>query len=424
MIKLFDFQKKVLEQTANLSKVAFYLEMGLGKTFLGSEKIRILGEKVNLLVCQKSKIDDWKKHFGQNYNFEIFDLSRAEDFKNFIEQDSLFPARVGIINYDLIFRRKEILNLENFTLCLDESSKIQNYQACRTKFILKMKPKNVILLSGTPVSGKYENLWSQLKLLGFSLKHGEFLREFVNLIQIRQKEGFYIKIVNKQKPYRNFDKLMQIFKEYGAVFMKSDEVFDLPKQNFITLRVNKEPFYETFKKTGYIRIEDEELSGDTIFSRRLYLRMICGHFNAQKLDAFRDLCESTGERLVVFYNFNAELFELDQIARNLKKAVSYVTGRVKDLSAYENTENSVIFVQYKAGAMGLNLQKANKIVYFTPTESCEEWMQSLKRVHRIGQNRPCFYYLMVCRDSIEEKIYGALKRGESYTDGLFRKDFN
>ena len=67
MIKLYDHQEKALEQTKEHNRVAYYLDMGLGKTFVGSEKMRILGENMNLVVCQKSKIKDWYNHFKTFY---------------------------------------------------------------------------------------------------------------------------------------------------------------------------------------------------------------------------------------------------------------------------------------------------------------------------------------------------------------------
>lgn len=60
---------------------------------------------------------------------------------------------------------KGIIKFRDFTLMLDESSMITNPTAKRTKFVHALEPENVILLSGTPTGGKYEKLWSQLKLL-------------------------------------------------------------------------------------------------------------------------------------------------------------------------------------------------------------------------------------------------------------------
>ena len=101
---------------------------------------------------------------------------------------------------------------------------------------------------------------------------------------------------------------------------------------------------------------------------------------------------------------------------------NYLRESEKDLTAYENSEDSVTLIQYQAGAMGLNLQKANKIVYFTPPLSSEIFEQSKKRIHRIGQERTCFYYYLICRSSIEEKIYRTLEMRKDYTERLFENE--
>ena len=93
---------------------------------------------------------------------------------------------------------------------------------------------------------------------------------------------------------------------------------------------------------------------------------------------------------------------------------------VKDLTAYETESYSVTLVQYQAGAMGLNLQKSNKIVYFSLTEESELFEQSKKRIHRIGQEKPCFYYLLICKNSIEDlEILPTLNVRKELTDDLF-----
>ena len=62
-MNFYKHQTQCLEQTAGLNRVAYYLDMGLGKTFVGAEKLFSLGRRVNLVICQKSKIADWKKNF-------------------------------------------------------------------------------------------------------------------------------------------------------------------------------------------------------------------------------------------------------------------------------------------------------------------------------------------------------------------------
>jgi len=420
-MQLFPHQEQVLNQTKDFNRVAYYLDMGLGKTFVGSEKMKQLETKLNILVCQKSKIDDWMEHFRKYYpTYDVEDLTKKNDFDCFMSTWDIDAGyMVGVINYDLLFRKSDFLQLYDFTLMLDESSTIQNEKAKRSKFILKMKPANVILLSGTPTSGKYENLWSQINMLGWDISNKTYNKQYVNWVK-SEHDGYIHNIVNKDNPYKNVDRLKRKMREHGAVFMKTEECFDLPEQNFIEIATLPHPNYKKFIKNRIINIEGIELVGDTNLTKLLYSRQLCGQYSTSKLQAFKDLCESTQDRLIVFYNYNAELAALKKIAKELERSISEVNGHVRDLNEYENEETSITFIQYQAGAMGLNLQKANKIIYFTLTDKSELFEQSKKRIHRIGQNMPCFYYLLICKNSIEEQILKALEERRDYTDELFK----
>lgn len=422
MINLYKHQQDALEQTKDLNRVAYYLDMGLGKTFVGSEKMIQLGERVNLIICQKSKIHDWMEHFWNEYSIEPYNLTYKKDFSDFMfySDRSEGDFMVGIINYELAWRRKDLLQLQDFTLMLDESSLIQNQKAKQSKFILKMNPKNVILLSGTPTAGKYENLWSQIHLLGWNISEAVYNRQYVNWTSV-DMGGFTHKIVDRDNPYKNVDRLKSKLREHGAVFMKTEECFDLPEQNFINQYVPTSKEYFKFMRDCIITIDDEELVGDTTLTKRLYARQLCGQYSQYKLDAFAELVQSTNDRLIVFYNFNAELDALIQIAEEHGKPVSQVNGHCKDLTAYEQENNSITFIQYQAGAMGLNLQKANKIIYFTLTDKSELFEQSKKRIHRIGQDKPCFYYILMCKGSVEEVILETLEMRKDFTDELFER---
>lgn len=420
MINFFAHQIQALELTKNCNKVAYFHDMGLGKTFTGAEKMVRLGARTNLLICQKSKIQDWTEHFLEHYStVYVYDLTKKSEMELFFT-DRNFSPKVGIINYELAWRRKELLDLHNFTLMLDESSLIQNRKAKQTKFILKLQPSNVILLSGTPTAGKYENLWTQAHLLGWNISERLFQNQYVNYKKMKLFNGQYINVVDKGNPYKNVERLKEKFREHGAVFLKTEECFDLPEQNFIEIKVSNSKEYRKFMKDSIVQVADCELVGDTNLTKRHYARQLCGIYSKDKLSAFRDLVDSTNDRLIVFYNFTEELNKMESVLP-LDRPYDIINGRMKTLDAYENHSDAVVFVQYQAGAMGLNLQKANKIVYFSPPERCELWMQSQKRIHRIGQKKPCYYYKLICKNSVEEQIYKALERGVDFTDELFRK---
>lgn len=425
-VQLYPHQVEALEETKDFNRVAYYLDMGLGKTFVGSEKMIQLGSTINLLVCQKSKVQDWVDHFESNYFLRLYpyDLTSKKGMEcYFYETINMnhqgFIPIVGVINYELAFRRPELLKLNHFTLMLDESSMITNPTAKRTKFIHKLNPDNVILLSGTPTGGKYEKLWSQLHLLGWSISKKLFLNQYTVTEKIDDGSGFKRNVI---VDYKNVDRLKLKLKQHGCVFMKTDEVFDLPEQVQIPVEVTNTKEFRYFMRNDLVTLSDgTELIGDTKLTKRMYARQLCGQYSKAKLSAFQDLIESTDDRLIVFYNFNEELAKMKSIVESIEKPVSIVNGSIKDLDAYETKSDSVTFVQYQAGAMGLNLQKSNKIIYFTLPQSSELFEQSMKRIHRIGQKNNCFYYLLMVKNSVEQQILETLKQRKNYDDALFIK---
>ena len=317
---------------------------------------------------------------------------------------------------------------------------IQNETTQRAKFILKLQPESVVLLSGTPTSGKYEKLWSQCKLLGWDIKKKAFWASYVDTEWVEQGQ-FKREVVTG---YKHVDHLKKKLAQHGAVFMKTQEVFELPEQIEQKIYVKPTKEYRHFMKNGYlvldtlnlIQFKDDsdfygndvtprvELVGDNSLTKTLYARQLCGQWHKEKLEAFRDLLESTDDRVIVFYNFNEELTRLRKICESLNREVSFVNGSGRSMYAYECVENSVTFIQYQAGAMGGNFQKANKIIYYTlplGKGSCDLWEQSKKRIHRIGQDKSCFYYYLLVKGSFEEKNFAALRKGKELTDELFEK---
>ena len=423
-MKLFPHQQDALDRTKGFDRVAYYHDMGLGKTFTGSEKMREYGNRVNLIVCQKSKVKDWVDHFIEHYPTEcrVYNITNKKSMELFWEElnKPVHPLpRVAVVNYELAWRRPQLKTLTGFTIMLDESSLIQNKTAKQTKFILQLKPKNVILLSGTPTAGKYENLWTQAQLLGWNISEDLYNRQYVNWKTV-ESDGFYRKIVDMENPYKNVERLKQKFRDHGSDFVKTEEVFDLPEQTFITVSIPTSKEYKRFMKNSIVQLDDgTELIGDQIFTKRLYARQLCGMYSADKLEAFKELVQSTNDRVVVFYNFKEEVKRLIDIVNELNRPWSIICGDTKTLDAYENHDDSITFIQYQAGAMGLNLQKANKMIYFSLPERSDLFEQSKKRTHRMGQDRPCFYWIMMCENSVEEWIYETLQERKDFTDELF-----
>ena len=389
------------------------------KTFIGSEKAISLHKNI-LVVCQKSKVEDWFEHFCEYYSnigYTFNNLCNKLELQFFMEMSAQYPNNryVGIINYDLVWRRPELADLSDFTLVLDESSLIQNDTSKRSKFILKkLNPTNIILLSGTPVSGKYEKLISQIRLLGWNISKELFQKQYCIF---DYNEDGYPKIIG----YKNVERLKRKLREYGCFFKKTEEVLDLPEQRFINTAIKESKDYKKFIKDRIITINDIELVGDTTLTMMLYARQLSSAYNKDKIQALGDLIESTEDRLVIFYNFDIELEAIKSVIPE-DRPISYINGKNKDLRAYNEESNSITLCQYQSGSMGHNLQLCNKIIYFSPTLSSELYEQSKKRIHRIGTTDKCTYYKLV--SGIEWNIYKTLDMRRDYTDELFMEELN
>lgn len=411
-IKLLPHQIDLLEQTKDFQHVAFYASMGLGKTFIASEKHQQFGNPKALVVCQKSKIDDWVEHFQTYYQWPVIAYDKQDI--------SALPSHcILVINYDRVWRRPELRNLTNYTLICDESSYLTNEKAKRTQFIFSLNPNNLILLSGTPTGGKYEQLWTQGHLLGWKISKQLFWKQYIVTELIEEPGGYKVPVI---VGYKNVDRLKTKLRQHGAVFMTAEDAgVKLPEKIDTVVKVKNTKEYARFKRDRIIEINGQTLIGDTTLKRLLYLRQLAGMYNPNKAERLKDLLESTADRVLIFYNFREEFNIIKDICQQLEKPLAWINGDGRNLNPYKEKSDSVTAIQYQSGALGENLQMANKAIYFTPPLDSILFEQSLARIRRIGQSKTCFYWHLVTQGSIEEQIYETLKQRKDFTDKLFEE---
>lgn len=390
----------------------------MGKTFVGSIKATSFKDPI-LIVCPKPLIAQWMQHFRENHSdWARYDLTKKKQLEQFITNDN--NLRIGVINYESCWRRPELQNVKGITLMLDESQAIANNTSKQTKGVMKLKYKNVILLSGTPASNaRYDKLYTQLKLLGLDMNKRSYEDQYCNFFEM-EKAGIKFRVLSKRRPYKNVDELKSKMADLGCVFMKTDEVLDLPEQRFIDVPVIKSKYYKTFEKDGYVDCGEVEYISNGPAQDMLYLRQLCN--SSEKLDMLKTLLESTNDRVIIFYNFDIELKLLQQLISKLKRPMSFINGHEKNLNCYNDNEDSITLVQYQSGSAGVNLQKANKMIYYSPPVKSDFYEQSKKRIHRIGQDNKCTYWKLITTNSIEEKIYKTLDLKRDYTEELFKHD--
>ena len=429
-MKLLSFQKEALEKAKTFDRCAFYYGLGLGKTYIGAEKLMSYSNPHKFIVCQKSKVSDWVLHILQYYGtlIKVLNMRAPKQLAELNDLERSVPF-VAVVNYDMLSKMDKAFKkyAGDMALLLDESSLIKNEKAKRTKIILNAVTSQICLLSGTPVGGKYEELYTQAKLLGWNITRKQFDDRYI-VFEDKVVRGvpFPIKVV---VGYKNVEELKRKLKEHGALFKTADEVVDLPA--FIDTDINVKPpkSYTDMYKDGVAIVKTignnktldcyTTLTASTPLAKLSYLRQLSSVWCDNKHAAFKDLLESTEDRLLVFYNFWGEYLEIAKICEELKRPFSFVNGKGSDLTNYQVATNSVTAIQYQSGAMGLNLQRANKTIFYSPTESYELYEQARGRTRRMGQCQTCFYWHLISSD-IERRIYKALALKQDYTLELFK----
>ena len=416
---------------------AFLMDMGTGKTLTTIALAGTLYHKHKILsllvVCPKSIVDVWDQEFEKfalfPYNLAVLDGTSAKkaDTIRYMVGTGL---QVIVVNYESCWRLEgELARWRPDMIVCDESTKIKNPQAKCSKALHrlgKLSEYNLIL-TGTPINNSPLDFFSQYKFLDESIFGGSFY-------SFRSKYAIIGGYQNHQiVGYKNLAELVE--KAHAIAYrIKIDEAVDLPEfveeTRRIKLEKNAQRIYDGIEKDSFAELMNGEITTRNVLTQLLRLSQTTGGFvrnddggpaqqiSTAKLDALSDIIDNSvdeGKKVIVFARF---VPEIDAIAKMLrKKGVGYalIKGDVKDraeqVEAFQTDPEVKVFVgQLQTTGLGLTLTAGSVCVYYSLDFSYANYEQSMARVRRIGQTKRGVYIHLVCRDTIDEKVIGALKR--------------
>lgn len=494
---LYNWQLKLVEKFATRKQFGYFLDMGLGKTpiaigsaeFTGSTKVLVIS--VNTKAIESKRVKGswlwWAEKSNMNYtlhtkksNVEDFDKDRNEIL--LINYEALFDrtVRKGIELSDIIKAFIRSTRNHKVTLILDESHRVKNLASKTTKSVnqiqrqLKLYSSRLYtyLLSGTPFTQGYIDLYSQMKLLGYTSTKGHFMDSFC-------VRGRVPGLLEWQQPivgYKNVQLLYKTLHKF-AVTIKSDDVVDLPEQIFIDheLRVTEHFRFLTLEKVkqnyllNYLErrklLDYYELDGLTDkqvnnpFYRNLdypeytWFAEVSGvywmrarqasigfqgnadnykWYDKSRLNALRKILKENPENYICFYNYTPELFELYEVFEKEGYLIDVYSGEIKSTYHYEQFEKMtedeqlgsqkrVIIANYASGSTGKNWQGYNNVIQFS-IPLFNHHAQAIKRVHRLGQDKTVFYHRLYQNNWLDKGMFEALEKQIEYDAKMFEAD--
>ena len=447
------FQADAVRETVNLEYAALFHEQGLGKTKMALDiALHWITTGIvdsALVVTKKSLIENWRREAAFHTNFRpvILAQDRRENFFSFNT-----PGRLYLAHYEVLHSERARLPLfakaRRLGVILDESQRIKNPESRAAVTLHKLAPllTRRIILTGTPVSNRPYDLWSQIYFLDQGKSLGESFESFKSQLDLTKDLGI------DDEATRSFEtKLAAIFeriRHFAIRETKASAGVDLPTKSIKNTPAPMEPeqaaLYHRYRgqlaaevlQDGAYTVDDAEM----VLKRLLRLVQVTSNpllvdeaydqtpgklFVLDEILAHRD---PTGPKTIVWTAFTENV---DTIARRYSAMQpARVHGRRSiperniDLQRFTEDPYCRLLVATPGSAKeGLTLTVADHAVFFDRTFSLDDYLQAQDRIHRISQTNECLVENIISPDTIDEWV-GELINAKRLAASLAQGDIN
>jgi hypothetical protein len=449
--RLFPHQRVAVEWLRETPHAFLGDDMGLGKTLSVLSYYQTLRAtddySLLLVVCPNSLARNWQREASMwfpHLRTTIIAGDKASKAwtlrlltSGSLEQD-IVVVNYEAVRLDYVSPELERLASERKTLlCLDESQRVKNPSGKTYKAITAIAPgcERRVLLSGTPTPKDISDLWAQMRILDGGKRFGRSYYKWLSRVAELGTEYSSYAV----KKFREGEVEEAVLRAHEIMLRRRKEkVVDLPPKIFslreVVLTGSQRERYEEIREGLMLRMR--ALSGEQ-FVREItnileeYLRAVQVASNPRLIDPlwqgepakFLELDEIVNEvvrehnqKLVVWTNYVGNVHELCARYKDLGAAAFFgevnAAEREKTVRAFQETESPRILIAVPAaGGVGITLTAAQTAVYLDKTWNAEHWMQSVDRLHRIGQEGTVSVIsLLGCK--VDEVIHWNLRRKE------------
>ncbi|MFZ9475300.1 MAG: SNF2-related protein [Bacteroidia bacterium] len=308
---------------------------------------------------------------------------------------------ITIINYDLLGAIKGIKPFS--TLVLDESHRIKNHKAIRTKAALKLMSRipRVYALSGTPIPNRPIELWPLLHGLGI---YGGGGFDFAQVYAIMYTAPWGLDVSGAS----NLPELRELMRPY-TLRRTRDQVFTDYQQPITSLITFDLP----------IDKREQEFNADALINHPSPMLAFEGLAEVMKEAGIRKVKPSiefienileSGESVVVFVHHHVVAHALKD---ELKKrwGTSVITGetspkyRQEILNDFQSGKNKLFIGNLAACQEGIDLSIADTVIFVEATWQTSALEQASARVENINkQGKAPLIYLLTIANSLDHTI--------------------
>lgn len=135
--------------------------------------------------------------------------------------------------------------------------------------------------------------------------------------------------------------------------------------------------------------------------------------NTGKIDALQQYVANLDEPVIITYTYEFERDQLEAAYPDAPILGGVGTATPEDIEAFNAGEIPILIGHPKSMSMGLNLQGACRLmIHLSPMWSADLYAQSIGRIHRRGQTKPCKRVLFYAPGTVDDRIAQAIKQKE------------
>ena len=332
-------------------------------------------------------------------------------------------ADAVVINYDNLDKLDSLSGFDG--IVFDELTRLKNPSGKRFKALEKLLSGITVRwgLTGSFTSNGLEDVFGQCKIVDQALlgrSKGAFLQQY--FICINRDFGQWTPATGA------LEQVMGRIREATYVLEPGEYADKLPPCHVVEIRTtlaDRQP-YEKMKVDYVARFDNDRVIAQNAASVTTKLQQMASGFvydregptpvhwfSPHKFDRLEELlAENQRANTIVAYSYQEELAEL---LRRFPHAQTIDSPGVID--RWNCGEVELLLVHPKSAGHGLNLQHGGcHMVFLSLPWSLELYEQTVGRLHRGGQTRDVWVYVILADKTIDERIWAALHDKRAVSD--------